>query len=229
MNSCHWSNTSVNSYHWWNTVADPLSLLWQFAVWHEDSSFDLAIGCKDNPQSMSVTLTSSACMPSWVMARRTSLSICMLPWVMARLCARDWVLVRSGSPSWSMECLGYLFLAVDWFGSLSWAWMGQGLSLRAWTGAGRSLSSPRFGRNHLSLTRNYLSLGYHNLTMCQMCSHRTRDISPCALYLRAGSRSVHVTRGIRSSKHSCPISLQVACIELVRCHTNMQLGNIGFT
>ena len=65
--------------------------------------------------------------------------------------------------------------------------------------------------------------------MCQMCSHWTRDISPCAFSLRAGSRSLHVTRGIFLPKHSCPISLQVACIELVRCHTNMQLGNIGFT
>ena len=63
--------------------------------------------------------------------------------------------------------------------------------------------------------------------MCQMCSHWTRDISPCALSLRAGSRSLHVTRGIFLPKHSCPIPLQVACIELVRCHTNMQLGNVG--
>ena len=65
--------------------------------------------------------------------------------------------------------------------------------------------------------------------MCQMCSHWSRDISPCALSLRAGSRSFHVTRGIFLPKPSCPISLQVACIELIRCHTNMQLGNIGFT
>ena len=65
--------------------------------------------------------------------------------------------------------------------------------------------------------------------MCQMCSHRTRDISPCTLSLRAGSRSLHVTRGIFLPKHSYPISLQVACIEFVRCHTNMKLDNIGFT
>ena len=65
--------------------------------------------------------------------------------------------------------------------------------------------------------------------MCQMCSHGTWDISPCALSLRARSRPLHVTRGIFLPKHSCPMSLQVACIELVRCHTNMQLGNIGFT
>ena len=64
--------------------------------------------------------------------------------------------------------------------------------------------------------------------MCQMCSHWTRDISPC-LSLRAGSGSLHVTRSISLPKHSCPISLQVACIELVRCRTNMQLGNIRFT
>ena len=65
--------------------------------------------------------------------------------------------------------------------------------------------------------------------MCQMCSLCSRDISPCALSLRAGSRSLHVTQGIFLPKHSCPISHQVACIELVRCHTKMQLGNIGFT
>ena len=65
--------------------------------------------------------------------------------------------------------------------------------------------------------------------MCQMCSHWARDISPCAFSLRAASRSLHVTRGIFLPKRSCPISLQVACLELVRCHTNMQLGNIGFT
>ena len=39
-------------------------------------------------------LTSSACMLSWVMARRNYLSICMLPWVMDRLSSLDWVLVR---------------------------------------------------------------------------------------------------------------------------------------
>ena len=58
--------------------------------------------------------------------------------------------------------------------------------------------------------------------MCQMCSHWIRDIYPCALPLRAGARSLHVTRAIFLPKHSCRISLQVACIELVRCHTNMQ-------
>ena len=187
---------------------------------------------------MSEIFTSSACMPSWVMARRTSLPICMLPWVMARLCARDWILVRSGSPSWAMDWLGYfssamdwlgyLSSAMDWLGSLSWAWMGEGPSLRAWTGAGPSLLRPGLGRDHLSLRQDYLPLGQDNLTMCQMCSHWTRDISPCPLSLRAGSRYLHVTRGIFLPKHSYPISLQVACIELVRCHTNMQLGNIGF-
>ena len=65
--------------------------------------------------------------------------------------------------------------------------------------------------------------------MCQMCSHWTWNISGCALCLPAISRSLHMTRGISLPKHSCPISLQVACIELVWCHTNMQLGNIGFT
>ena len=84
----------MNSYHWLNTVGDPVSILCQLAVLHEDSSFDLAMGCRDNLQSMSVILTSSACMPSYVMARRTSLSICMLPWVMARLCAQSFPEVR---------------------------------------------------------------------------------------------------------------------------------------
>ena len=36
-------------------------------------------------------------------------------------------------------------------------------------------------------------------------------------------------RGIFLPKHSCPISLYVACIELVWCHTNMLLQNIHFT
>ena len=35
--------------------------------------------------------------------------------------------------------------------------------------------------------------------------------------------------GILLMESSYPISLQVACIELVRCHTNMQIGNIDFT
>ena len=64
--------------------------------------------------------------------------------------------------------------------------------------------------------------------MCQMCSLWTRDISPCTP--SAGrARSLHVTRGVFLPMHSCPISLHVACMELVRCHTNTQLGNIGFT
>ena len=65
--------------------------------------------------------------------------------------------------------------------------------------------------------------------MCQMCSHSTRDISPCALTLWARSRSLHVTPGIFLPKHSRPIYLLVACIKLVWCHTNMQVGNSGFT
>ena len=106
---------------------------------------------------MSQIFTSSACMPSWVMARRKSLSICMLPLVMARLCAQDRVLVRSGSPSWAMDWLGHFFSAMDWLGylssardwlgSLSWAWMGKGLSLRAWTaGSARTTQSPYMGQ-----------------------------------------------------------------------------------
>ena len=31
------------------------------------------------------------------------------------------------------------------------------------------------------------------------------------------------------TKSSYPISLQVACVESVRCHTNMQIGNIDVT
>ena len=65
--------------------------------------------------------------------------------------------------------------------------------------------------------------------MCRMYSHWTRNIWQIAVSLKAGSRPLHVTRGIFLPKHSYPISLQVACIELVQCHTNMQLGNIGFT
>ena len=65
--------------------------------------------------------------------------------------------------------------------------------------------------------------------MCQICSLLSRDISLCALSLRVGSMSLHVTRGIFFPKHSCPISLPLACIEFICCHMNMQLGNIGFT
>ena len=85
---------SVNSCHWSNTVGDPLSLLCQLAAWHEHRSFDLAIGSRDNPQSLSVILTPSVCLLSWDMARQKSFSICMLPKIMARLCAQDWVLAR---------------------------------------------------------------------------------------------------------------------------------------
>ena len=129
------------------------------------------ISCRDNPQSMSVILTSSACLLSWVMARRKSLSICTLPWVMVRLCTLDWVLVRSASPSWAMDWLGYLSWAMDWLGSLSWAWIGEGLSLRALTGVKPSLSRPGSGRDYLSWRRDNLSLGQDNLNMCQMCPH----------------------------------------------------------
>ena len=38
-----------------------------------------------------------------------------------------------------------------------------------------------------------------------------------------------MTRGIFLPKHSCPISLEVACIKLVPCHKNMQVGNSDFT
>ena len=96
---------------------------------------------------------------------------------------------------------------------------GGTISLKAWIAAGPSpfeagLSLLRIRQSHhvsevLSLDPGYLSM---------------RTFS-----LRARSRSLHETRGIFLPKHSCPISLQIACIELVRCHTNMQLGNIGFT
>ena len=56
-----------------------------------------------------------------------------------------------------------------------------------------------------------------------MCSHWTRDISPCALSLQARSGSLHVTQGIFLPRHP-PIS-----IELVRCHTKMQIEDIDFT
>ena len=85
---------SVNSCRWSNTVGDPLSLLCQLAALHEHRSLDLAIGSRDNPQSLSVILTRSVCLLSWVTARRKPLTICMLPKIMARLCARDWVLAR---------------------------------------------------------------------------------------------------------------------------------------
>ena len=197
---------------------------------------------------MSVIFTSSVCLPSWVMARRRSVSICMLPWVMARLCAWDWVSVRSGSPSWAMDLLVYFSSAMDWLGyfssamdwlgylssamdslgSLSWAWMHEDLSLRAWTGAGPSLSRPGLGRT-ISLGGGTISPLDKTISPCVRSALFGPGVSLHALSLRAGSRSLHVTRGIFLPKHSCPISLQVACIQLVPCHTNTQLGNIGFT
>ena len=59
----------VNPRHWSNTFGDPLALLCQLVVWHGDSFFNFAIGSRDNPQSMSVILTQSVCLLSWVMAR----------------------------------------------------------------------------------------------------------------------------------------------------------------
>ena len=63
---------------------------------------------------------------------------------------------------------------MDWGGTIS---------LKAWIGAGPSL-----------FEEDYFSLGWDNLTW--MCSHWTRDTSLCALTLRAGPRSLHVTRGM---------------------------------
>ena len=140
--------------------------------WHEDSSFDLAIGCRDNPQSMSEIFTSSACMPSWVMARRKSLFICMLPWVMATLCAQDCVFVRSGSPSPAMVWLGYLSSAMDWLGFLSWAWIGEGLSLKAWIGAGPSLleaGQSLLGKGQSHHVSDVLSLDPGYISMHSLC------------------------------------------------------------
>ena len=163
----------------------------------------------------------------WVMARQKSLSTCMLQWVTARLCARDWLLVRFSVIGHGLVRFSFVDHGLVRF-SL-WAGIGEGLILRAWTGGVPSLSRPGLGRDYLSWRRDSLSLGWDNLTMCQICSHRTRNISPCALCLQAWSRSLHETRGIVFNKHSSPISLQVACIDLVRCHRNMQLGKIGFT
>ena len=59
---------------------------------------------------------------------------------------------------------------------------------------GPYLSSPGLGRDDLYSRQDYFSLGWDNLTWT--CSHWTRDTSICALTLRAGSRSLHVTRGI---------------------------------
>ena len=167
---------------------------------------------------MLVLLTSSACMPSWVMARRKSLSIRMLPWVMARLCARDWVLVRSGSPSlamgWLVHSPGHGWVRVSLSGhGLGGDHHSQGLD---WNGT-------------ISLGGGTISPWDRTISPCLRCALFGPRISLHALSLRAGSRSLHVTRGIFLPKHSYPISLQVACIELVRCHTNMQLGNIRFT
>ena len=82
---------------------------------------------------------------------------------------------------WTMDWLGSLSGYMDW---------GATISLKVC-----------MGRDHLSLRRDYPSLGWRNPTW--MCCHWTCNISLCAITLRAGSRSLHVT--------------------------NMQIGNIDFT
>ena len=94
---------------------------------------------------------------------------------------------------------------------------GRIISLKAWIGAGPSLFEARLsllgiGQSHH--VSDVLSLDQGYLSMCTLC---------------AGRVGLFMWRGIFLPKHSYSISLQVACIELVRCHTNMQLGNIGFT
>ena len=178
--------------------------------WHEDSSFDSAIGCRDNSQSISVILTSRACMPSWVMARRMSLSICLLPWVMARLCAWDWSLVRSGSPSLAMDWLGYLSSAMDWLElSLGHGWVRVSLSGH---GLGRHrLSQGLDWGGTISLGGGTIPTWDRRISPFVRCALFNPRISPHALSLRAGCRSLHVTRSIFLSKHSYPISPQVTC------------------
>ena len=63
-------------------------------------------------------------------------------------------------------------------------------------------------RNVLSLNPGYFSL----------CTHSAGRVCVASC-----------DPGIFLPKYSCLISLYVACIELVRCHTNMQFGNIDFT
>ena len=53
--------------------------------------------------------------------------------------------------------------------------------------------------------------------MCQMCSHWTWDISPCAFSLRAGSKSLHVSRGI----FLLDICEAMDCLSIQSCKTHL--------
>ena len=96
---------------------------------------------------------------------------------------------------------------MDWGGTIS---------LKAWIGAGPALFEAGLllfgmGQSHmdvLSLDPGYLSLCTHSAGRVQ--------VSTC--------EPGHVL-----IQFSYQISLQVPCIEWVRCHTNMQIGNIDFT
>ena len=89
-------------------------------------------------------------------------------------------------------------------------------SLKAWIRAGTALFEtglPLFGMGQSHMDVLSLDPGCISL-----CTHSAGGvyISTCA--------PGHVL-----IQFSYPISLQVACIELVWCHRNMQIGNIDFT
>ena len=110
-----------DSYHGLNTVGEPLSFSCQHVVGHEDSSVTLAIGCKDSHRSRLPILTPSACMLSWVMVRRNSLSIYMIFGLVS----------------------GEVLSCMDGGGSLSLrAWIGEGLSLSGYGLRGMNYFSP---------------------------------------------------------------------------------------
>ena len=96
---------------------------------------------------------------------------------------------------------------MDWGGTIS---------LKAWIGAGPSLFEARlllFGMRQSHMDVLSLDLGYPSL-----CTHSAGRIyvSTC-------------DRGHLLIQFSYPISPQVACIELARCHRNMQISNMDFT
>ena len=91
--------------------------------------------------------------------------------------------------------------------------------LQALIGADHPSQGMYWGRT-ISLQGKTTSF-WDGLISTWMCSPWTPDISLCALTMQAGSRSLHVTRII--------FPPYIACIELVRCHINMQIGNIDVT
>ena len=136
--------------------------------------------------------------------------------------------------SWLGKILSPYACSVDW-GLVRLSLFGCGLVGCSLIGHGFvrvSLSRDGLGRDHLSQGLGWggsISLGgvpispWDGTVSAWMCSHWTRDFPPCALTLRAGSRSRHVTRGIflpnlsLSNKHIGNIDLTCPCVDRLQC------------